>query len=311
MNPLDLLTDPLGDLLRLIHDQGNLTYGWSIVVLTVIVRTVMIPLVVRQYTSMRRMQMLAPQIKELQEKYKGDRRRLNEEVMNFYRDNNVNPMASCLPLLVQLPVFIALYYVLRDFSRHAVQGSASVDTLEFMWVIPDITKQLGEIGWGAAVIIAIYAASQLLVTELTLTPTTPPAQKRLMRLLPIVIVIFVFQFPVPSGLVIYWVTTNLWSAGQQLIIKDRLGPAPTASGPTNATGGTGSRTPAKAEVVSPVTEESLGDESSSDTTAGGEDAPKGADESRSGGGGGNGPRRQTPRRRGKKRGGKRRSPRRR
>ena len=321
MNPLDLLIDPLRALLDLIHEQGNLTYGWSIVVLTVLVRVVMIPLVVKQYTSMRRLQALAPQIKELQEKYKGDRKRLNEEVMNFYREHNVNPASSCLPLLVQLPIFIALYYVLRDFSRDAVAGDAAVDTLSFMWVIPDITLQLTEIGSGALIIVLLYAASQLLVTELSLTPTTPQAQKRLMRLLPLVIVIFVLQFPVPSGLVIYWVATNLWSGGQQLIIKDRLGPAPTVGELKNATGGTGSRTPAKQQMAS-VNGEADGDgepEIADDVAAA--DTPTTADEG-TGNGKGNGGarsdtrshaerRRQTPRKKGKRKGAKRRSPRRR
>jgi YidC/Oxa1 family membrane protein insertase len=322
VNPLDVLIDPLRALLDIIHEQGNLTYGWSIVVLTVLVRVVMIPLVVKQYTSMRRLQALAPQIKELQEKYKGDRKRLNEEVMTFYRENNVNPASSCLPLLVQLPVFIALFYVLRDFSREAVEGDAAVDTLSFMWVIPDITLKLTEIGLGAVIIVMIYAASQLLVTELSLTPTTPQAQKRLMRLLPLVIVVFVFQFPVPSGLVIYWVATNLWSAGQQMIIKDRLGPAPTAAELKNATGGTGSRTPPKeraeagnGEVAEAAAEDAVPEAAeapSGDAPETGKEAPAN--------GGGAAPakkethaqrRRQPPRRKGKRKGAKRRSPRRR
>jgi len=316
VNPLQFLIDPLRSLLDIIHEQGDLTYGWSIVVLTLLVRVVMIPLVIKQYTSMRRLQALAPHIKEIQEKYKDDRKKLNEEVMHFYRENNVNPAASCLPLLVQLPIFFALFYVLRDFSRDAVEGNAAVDTLSFMWVIPDITKQLTEIGWGAVVIVALYAASQLLVTELSLTSTTPAAQKRLMRLLPLVIVVFVFQFPVPSGLVIYWVTTNLWSAGQQLIIKDQLGPPPAvANTATNATGGQGSRTPSKDTAAAALLENGDGEEPAT------EDGESTASEN-----GSAGPakdvekpankakktpqsRRTPPKRRSKKRGGKRRAPR--
>lgn len=320
MNPLDVLIDPLRALLDIIHEQGNLTYGWSIVVLTVLVRVVMIPLVVKQYTSMRRLQALAPQIKELQEKYKGDRKRLNEEVMTFYRENNVNPASSCLPLLVQLPIFISLFYVLRDFSRDAVAGDAAVDTLSFMWVIPDITLKLTEIGYGAVIIVALYASSQLLVTELSLTPTTPQAQKRLMRLLPLVIVVFVFQFPVPSGLVIYWVATNLWSAGQQMIIKDRLGPAPTAAELKNATGGTGSRTPSKDELA---VGNGDADSGAADGAEGEVETPAPESEAAAEPAPTNGAdtptkkqshaerRRQTPRRKGKKKGAKRRSPRRR
>jgi YidC/Oxa1 family membrane protein insertase len=332
VNPLEFLIDPLRALLDAIHEQGNLTYGWSIVVLTILVRTVMIPLVVRQYTSMRRLQALAPQIKELQEKYKGDRKRLNEEVMTFYRENNVNPAASCLPILVQLPVFFALYYVLRDFSEEAVEGTEPVDSLEFMWVIPDITVELSEIGWGIPIILALYATSQLLVTELSLTPSTPAVQKRLMRLLPIMVVVFVFQFPFPAGLVIYWITTNLWSAGQQLIIKDRLGPAPSVAELTNATGGKGSRTPPRAEAepstaalvadaestepgaegAEPVAESAEPAGEGVEAAAGNGAAAKGAKKDGAKGAKKDGSaRRQPPRRRGKKRGGKRRAPRKR
>jgi YidC/Oxa1 family membrane protein insertase len=223
VNPLQLLEDPLRGLLDFLHENANLTYGWSIVVLTVIVRTALLPLVIKQYSSMRSMQMVAPQLKELQRKYKGNRQKLNEELMRFYKENEINPFASCLPLVAQLPIFIALYYVLREFSEEAVVGTGAADSLSFMWVIPDIRLELGEIGWGAAVIVAIYAISQLLSTELSATPNMPESQRRIMRILPVVVVIFVFQFPVPSGLVLYWMTTNLWTAGQQLVMRHRIG----------------------------------------------------------------------------------------
>ena len=119
MNPLELLEDPLRALLDFLHDNAHLTYGWSIVVLTVIVRTALLPLVIKQYSSMRSMQMVAPQLKELQRKYKGNRQKLNEELMAFYKENEINPFASCLPLVAQLPIFIALYYVLKDFAEDA------------------------------------------------------------------------------------------------------------------------------------------------------------------------------------------------
>ena len=86
---------------------------------------------------MRRMQVVAPQIKELQAKYKGNRTKLNEELMKFYKENEINPFASCLPLVAQLPIFIALYYVLKHFAKDAtVQGGS----LSFMWAVPDVTR---------------------------------------------------------------------------------------------------------------------------------------------------------------------------
>ncbi len=219
MNPLALLEDPLRGLLDFLHENVNLTYGWSIVVLTLIVRTALLPLVIKQYSSMRSMQMVAPQLKELQAKYKGNRQKLNEELMTFYKENQINPFASCLPLVAQLPIFIALYYVLKDFSNTAV-GSES--DLSFMWLIPDVAADF-TFSAASLVMVIIYGLSQLLSTELSATPNMPESQRRIMRVIPIVVVIFVFQFAVPAGLVLYWMTTNLWTCGQQLVMRHRIG----------------------------------------------------------------------------------------
>ena len=219
MNPLELLEDPLHRLLEFLHENAGLTWGWSIVVLTVIVRTLLLPLVIKQYRSMRRLQEVAPELKEIQAKYKGDRKKQQEKLMEFYKEKEVNPFASCLPLVAQLPVFIALYYVLRDAAHEFTDGTP----LSFMWVIPDVTQELTEIGWGAAVVLLIYGLSQLLSTELSATPTMPDIQRRMFRLMPLVIVIFVWQFPVPAGLVLYWMTTNVWTAGQQLVMRHKIG----------------------------------------------------------------------------------------
>ena len=220
MNPLTLLEDPLRSLLDFLHTNVHLSYGWSIVVLTMIVRTALLPLVIKQYSSMRSMQMVAPQLKELQAKYKGNRAKLNEELMAFYKENQINPFASCLPLVAQLPVFFALYYVLKGFAKDA---SVSGGSVSFMWLVNDVRVNFTTIGWGAIVLVAIYALSQLLSTELSATPNMPASQRRLMRLLPLGIVFFVFTFPVPAGLVLYWMTTNLWTAGQQLVMRHRIG----------------------------------------------------------------------------------------
>jgi YidC/Oxa1 family membrane protein insertase len=219
VNPLSPLEDALQWVVDGLHDSVGLTYGWSIVVLTIIVRAALLPLVIRQYRSMRQMQLLAPQLKEVQRKYKGDRKKQQEELMKLYQEHNANPFASCLPLVAQIPVFIALYYVLKDFA-----DTASADTdLSFMWVIPDITVNVSDIGWTVLIIGLVYGASQLLSTELSFEPQTPDTQRRIMRFVPIVVVVSAFQFPFPAGLAIYWVTTNLWTAGQMLIIKHKIG----------------------------------------------------------------------------------------
>jgi YidC/Oxa1 family membrane protein insertase len=222
VNPLQLIEEPLRWLLDFLHDNMALSYGWAIVVLTVLVRTALLPLVIKQYRSMRQMQLVAPQLKELQQKHKGDRAKTQEELMKFYRENDINPFASCLPLLAQLPIFIALFYVLRSFSREAAEVSG--ESLSFMWLISDIRIDFQELGWGAVVpLLAIYGLTQLLSTELSATPNMPASQRRLMRALPIVIVIFVVNFPVPAGLVLYWMATNLWTCGQQLVMRHRIG----------------------------------------------------------------------------------------
>lgn len=247
MNPLKLLEDPLRGLLEFLHDQGHLTYGWSIIVLTIIVRTAMLPLVIKQYSSMRSMQMVAPQLKELQAKYKGNRTKLNEELMAFYKENQINPFASCLPLVAQLPIFIALYYVLKAFAKDATGSD-----LSFMWVIPNVAADFKFSAW-ALLMVAIYGLSQLLSTELSATPNMPESQRRIMRIIPLGVVIFVFQFTVPAGLVLYWMTTNLWTAGQQLVMRHRIGlhladPAEVEK-IAQQLGKKGSRTPSKEETA--------------------------------------------------------------
>ena len=111
------LIDVFESVLKFFHNSGGISWGWSIVLLTVAVRAVLLPLTFRQIKSMVRMQALAPQMKEIQKKYKDNKERQSQEMMKFYRENNVNPLGSCLPLVLQLPVFISLYYMLRQSLR--------------------------------------------------------------------------------------------------------------------------------------------------------------------------------------------------
>src|SRR5262249_44750736 len=129
--------------------------------------------------------------------------------------------------------------------------------LSFMWIIPDVSEPLMSIGWGVFLLLAIYAASQLLSSELSMNPGTPANQKWIMRLIPLGAVLFVTTYSVPAGVVIYWLTTNLWTCGQQLVMKRRIGDNPyleeaaaaaARSGTTPVKpGAKSSRTPSKAE----------------------------------------------------------------
>src|SRR3954454_7486901 len=112
-NILQPLIDFANAVLQFFHDNVGLSWGMSIIAITITTRAVLIPLTYKQLKGMRAMQALQPQIKELQEKFKNDKQRMQQEMMRFYKENKVNPLASCLPLLAQLPVFITLFYVLR------------------------------------------------------------------------------------------------------------------------------------------------------------------------------------------------------
>jgi YidC/Oxa1 family membrane protein insertase len=212
---------PLENLLRHIlqwlgpHGTVGLTWAWSIVALTVIVRLLLVPLTVRQIHSMQNLQRHAPQMKEIQKKYKADKKRQQEELMKFYKENNINPASSCLPLLAQFPVFISLYLVLKHFPH--LPGD------NLMWLgLWNITDK-ASVGWGP-VLVAIYALSQL-ASSYFMSTTADRSQRILLMVMPFVFIPFIINFKV--GLVLYWMTTNLWTVGQGLITR-RLMPSPAA-----------------------------------------------------------------------------------
>src|SRR2546423_8303661 len=155
-SPLTPIEHLLRHVLDWIHGTIGLPWAWAIVALTVIGRTLLVPLTVKQIHSMRNLQRHAPQMKAIQQKYKGDRQRMNQELMAFYKENQINPAASCLPLVAQLPVFFALYFVLRHFSKHPPPGS-----LSWLHIVPDISAKANS-HWSGYLLLAIYAGSQIL-----------------------------------------------------------------------------------------------------------------------------------------------------
>jgi YidC/Oxa1 family membrane protein insertase len=223
-SPLTPLEHLLRHILNGLHSFG-LPWAWAIVALTIIVRMLLVPLTVKQIHSMQNMQAHAPQMKEIQRKYKGDRQKLNEELMKFYKENNINPASSCLPLLAQLPIFIGLFYTLRAFAKHPPGGQAAIDSGEFSWLhfVPDITKHANS-HWSGYVLLTVYVLSQIASTYF-MSGTMQKSQRYLMMVLPVVFIPFILRFP--TGLVLYWMTTNLWTVGQGLITR-RLMPKPQA-----------------------------------------------------------------------------------
>ena len=199
-----------------LHVSVGLPWAWAIVGLTIIVRAVLVPLMVRQIHSMQALQMHAPEIKALQQKWKHDKARQNEELMKFYRENNINPAASCLPLAAQIPVFIGLYYTLRTFAKHPPPGD-----LSWLGFVPDISRHVTS-HWSGYLLLAVYVASQLASTYF-MGGTMQQSQRILMYILPFAFIFVIARFP--TGLVLYWMTTNLWTVGQGLVTR-RLAPKP-------------------------------------------------------------------------------------
>jgi YidC/Oxa1 family membrane protein insertase len=217
-NPLRPIEDVLTTVLEWFHTSVGLSWSWSIVALVVAVRILLVPVTVRQIHSMQNLQAHAPEMKEIQQRWKHDRQRQNEELMKFYRENKINPAASCLPILLQIPIFMALFFTLRDFEKEVAANHAA-SSLEFLGLV-DITQPTHE-AWGPLLIV-IYAISQL-TSSYFMSATMQKAQRVLLLVLPIVFIPFIINFP--AGLMIYWLTTNLWTTGQGIVTR-RLMPRP-------------------------------------------------------------------------------------
>jgi YidC/Oxa1 family membrane protein insertase len=210
---------PLLVALRLIHGVvGN--YGWAIILLTVAVRIVFYPVNKKQMEAMKGMQRIQPEVKKIQDRYKDDREKMNLEMMELYRRHKVNPLAGCLPMLVQLPVFIGLYNVLMQSIelRHA----------PFFGWMHDLSQpdRLGSIAIpfvepaGIPVMTLLMGASMILQQKMT-PSTADPAQQRVMMIMPLVFTVMFVNFP--AGLVIYWLSNNILSIAQQWLSNRQAG----------------------------------------------------------------------------------------
>jgi YidC/Oxa1 family membrane protein insertase len=220
-------------LVNVMHDAIGLSWGWSIVGLTIVVRACLLPLAIRQYKSMKALQRHQPELQALRNKYKDNKERLNQEMMKFYQENKVNPFGACLPLVFQLPVFISLFYMLRhdlrlDICPTLANGSVNpannpqpcgdIPAAHFLG-IPDITSKAT--GTTLIILILLYVGTQVVSTLVMAQPTMDKNQRYLMLALPVVFVPFVIGFP--AGLLVYWITTNVWTLGQQFTIRETLG----------------------------------------------------------------------------------------
>ena len=217
-NILQPLIDVANSILKFFHNDVGLGWGLAIVALTIVTRIAILPLSLRQIRSMRAMQALQPQIKALQARYKDDKQRLQRELMDFYKTNKINPFASCVPLLLQLPVFMALFYTLRSGEfKTEIHGAGWLGI-----------QNLSESATGATLIIllALYFVTMVGSTSI-MAASAEGTQRIMMFALPVIFTPLIISFP--AGLIVYWITTNLWTMGQQAVVKRIIPPPPTAS----------------------------------------------------------------------------------
>ena len=241
-NILQPLITVFQDVITFFHNHVIASWGASIILLTVAIRVVLLPLTIKQFHSMQKMQRLAPEIKRVQAKYKQDKQRQQQELMKIYQQHGVNPFSSCLPFVVQIPVLYALYFMLRSSLRadicpwsqpgaHLVNGHWAVPahaTLQacgahnganFLF-IPDLTDHAT--GIVLVVLMVLYVVTQLGSSLLMASPTMDKRQRQMMLALPLVFVFIIIGLP--AGVIVYWITTNALMVAQQYGVKRVVGP---------------------------------------------------------------------------------------
>jgi YidC/Oxa1 family membrane protein insertase len=236
------LVDIADEVLVFFHDSVGLSWGGAIIALTVATRTLLIPLTYKQLKGMRAMQALQPHLQEIKEKFKNDKQRMQQEMMRFYKENEVNPFASCIPLLAQIPVFITLFYVLQHDLRFDICGQTAQTCADYAMsqghsagffgesflIIDDLTAKAT--GAELITLLVLYVGTQL-ISGMVMAVSADKSQRTLMMVLPFIFVPFIINFP--AGLVLYWITTNIWTIGQQFAIK-KIVPVPETATPEYA-----------------------------------------------------------------------------
>ncbi len=198
------LTDLLGSGLELFHSYGA-PWWLSIAILTVIVRSILFPLTIRQVKSMRAMQDLKPEMDKIRAKYKDNKQQQQEEIMKLYQERKVNPFGSCLPLLIQMPIFITMFYVIQGFgATHESFTSGGV-----LW-FQDLSVQ------DPYYLLPVLSAMTMLAASEITSKHIDAQQRWMMRILPVVFTVFLLNFP--AGLFMYWITSNLVTLVQNYFI---------------------------------------------------------------------------------------------
>ena len=289
-NPLTPLYDAVAWVIMRLHaglgaifgDSSGAAWALSIVILVVLMRLLLVPLFIKQMHATRKMTALAPQVSELKKKYKGDKQKLNEETMKLYKENGANPLAGCLPVVAQLPVFFALFGVLRAIAEDqpkygltpAVVASAQHAKIFGVVTVADrlltsiLPPTFSSIGTGPRIVILLTVVVSAATTFMTvrqsmkrgMTPQMDPnnpmasSQKMMQYIVPVFALSGLYW---QYGLVLYWVTTNLWTLGQQYVLFKRFPPpvlaTPGGGGTPATTGGkSGTRPPGKGAPAKPA-----------------------------------------------------------
>jgi YidC/Oxa1 family membrane protein insertase len=239
----DGLVDGLKSILELFHGllepvAGAWAWGWAIVLLTITVRLVLLPLAIKQTHSMRAMQGLQPEIKKIQKKYKADRdlmrkdpekyrerrAKQQEEMMALYKEHNVNPAAGCLPLILQMPIFFALFTLLRG-DRVPELADASFLWIQGLTHAPTFSEPLTMVLVLAMGLTTFFSQKQMMANNPQMA--AQPQQKVLLYAMPVMLTFFALQIFV--GVLLYWVTTNVWTIGQQWVMFRNLEPPGTTA----------------------------------------------------------------------------------
>lgn len=237
-NIIQPLEDLAETIIKFFHDTVGLPWGLAIVALTFSIRLAVLPLSLSGIRSMRRLQLLAPQMKTINERYKNDPERKQRELMKIYQDNNVNPFSSCLPFIVQIPFFIGIYQLLRSTTFTCQVAGQPVPTdgstctgghdVGFLFVHSIIEKPAGAEAVVLIILFLVTTALSLLYTTATNPAATSGAQRYIFLIFPVLFAPFIASQN--AGLGVYWITTNIWSLGQQMVVQ-RLIPAPPQPSP--------------------------------------------------------------------------------
>ena len=261
-NPLTPLYDAVAWVIMRLHaglgaifgDSSGAAWALSIVILVVLMRLLLVPLFIKQMHATRKMTALAPQVAELKKKYKGDKQKLNEETMKLYKENGANPLAGCLPVVAQLPVFFALFGVLRAIAedqpkygltpavvasaQHAkIFGVVTVADRLLTSIFPPTFSSIGATQQIVILLTVVVSATTTFMTvrqsmKRGMTPQVDPnnpmasSQKMMQYIVPVFALSGLYW---QYGLVLYWVTTNLWTLGQQYVLFKRFPPPATAT----------------------------------------------------------------------------------